>query len=224
MSELLTESIKPVNLPFTILLGVMVLYWVFYLLGALGSDVLDFMGLDLDGDVDLDANGDLSAEGSHGGLASFLRFFHLGELPVVVIFSVLILCMWILSLLINRLLNTSQLWVAAVLFVPILLAGLMITKALITPFVPWLKQVFDQTGDVIEVVGKTCVITSMEATAKYGQAEIKQQGAPLVLNVKTREGTTLRKGEEAIVYEYEKATNTYLVAEFDLGQIPDGET
>lgn len=222
MSELLTESIKPVNLPFSILLGLMVLYWVLYLLGAMGSDVLDFMGLDLD--VDVDADGDLSVEGSHGGFASILQFFHLGELPVVVIFSVLILCMWILSLLINRLLNTSQLWVAAVLFVPILLAGAMLTKALITPFVPWLKMAFDQTGDVIEIVGKTCLITSMEATAKYGQAEVKQRGAPLVLNVKTAEGTTLRKGEEAIVYEYEKATNTYLVAGFDLGRIPDEET
>ena len=229
MSELLTESIKLVNLPFTILLGLVVLYWVLYLLGALGSDVLDFMGLDLDGDVDLDVDADVDADvdvsaGSSGSLlAGFLHFFYVGELPVLMIFSVLILSMWTLSMVINRLLHNASVWVAMLLFIPILLGGLVITKSMIMPFAPWLRKVFDQTSDRIEVVGKTCTISSVEATEQYGQAELTTEGAPLLLNVKAKEGITLIRGDEAIVYEYDKAQNTYLVAKFDIDARPSTE-
>ena len=227
MSELLTESIKLVNLPFTILLGLTVLYWVLYLLGALGSDMLDFIGLDLDGDVDVDADVDtdmdVSAESSGSLLAGFLHFFYVGEVPVVMIFSVLILSMWTLSMVINRLLHNASVWVAMLLFIPILLGGLVITKSVIMPFAPWLKQVFDQMSDRIEVVGKTCTISSAEATPEYGQAELITEGAPLLLNVKTKEGLTLTRGAEAIVYGYDKEQNTYLVTKFDLDARPSTE-
>ncbi len=221
MWELLTESIKTVNLPFTILLGLTVLYWVLYLLGALGSDVLDFIGLDLDGDVDADM--DVSAGSSGSLLAGFLHFFYVGELPVVMIFSVLILSMWTLSMVVNRLLHNASVWVAMLLFIPILLGGLVITKSMIMPLAPWLKKIFDQTSDRIEVVGKTCTICSAEATPDYGQAELTTEGAPLLLNVKTKEGLTLTRGDEAIVYEYDKAQNTYLVAKFDIDAAPSTE-
>ena len=240
--ELLHEAIWLSNLPYTFLFGLVILYWVLYLVGALGSDVLDFMGVDVDADVDIDAGADMDAdvdldvdaggdadahvfaEGSGSFLSSMLAFFHVGELPVVVIFSVLTVCMWTISMLTNGLLNNSELWIAMLMFPPILLVGLVLTKALITPFLPWLKQAFDQSGDVIEIIGKICVISSLEATPEYGQAELRQEGAPQVLNVKTREGTTLRRGEEAIVYGCEEATNTFLIAKLNLNETSDQET
>jgi len=125
--------------------------------------------------------------------------------------------MWIGALLTNSLLGITAVWLAGLLFFPNLLIGLMATKAILEPFVPYLKQVFDQTGDTIEIVGKICTITSLEATPEYGQAELPQTGAPLVLKVRTRDGVTLRKGEEAIVYEQDAEVNTYLVAKLDIG-------
>jgi len=47
MWELFQIPVEPANLPYTILLGLVVLYWVLYLLGAFGEDALDFLGLDL---------------------------------------------------------------------------------------------------------------------------------------------------------------------------------
>ena len=44
MLDVLRESISLVNLPYTFLLGLVVLYWTLYLIGALGSDALDFAG------------------------------------------------------------------------------------------------------------------------------------------------------------------------------------
>jgi hypothetical protein len=233
MMDLLSESVKLVNLPYTILLGLICLYWVLYLIGAIGSDALDFMGLDLDADADVDVDMDVDADvdadidaGSQGGgstLASALQFFHVGELPVVVIFSILITTMWAISVLTNYFLGNDIVWVAMLLFIPILVVGLMMTKAIVMPFAPYLKQVLDQSSDKIEVVGKSCKIVSAEATPEYGQAEFATSGSPLLLNVRTEEGVTLARGEEAIVYGYDQPSNTYLVARFDISAAPKSE-
>lgn len=231
MWELLTQSFSLVNLPYTLLLCGTMLYWALYVFGVVGDEALDFLGLDFDADVDVDADIDVdvdadidvSTEGGGAGF-SFLRFFHVGDVPVMLIFSILAVFMWVLSLLCNSVLGNSQVWVAGLLFFPILLVGLMFTKISITPFAPYLKHAFDQSSDTVEIVGKVCTIASLEATHEYGQAEFAKTGAPLMLNVKTREGTTLRQGEEAIVYGHDKATNTYLIAPFDLDGTPKQET
>lgn len=223
MWELITQSFSLVNLPYTLLLCGSMLYWGLYIFGAVGDEALDFLGLDFDADVDVDADVDadidVSIEGGGAGF-SFLHFFHVGEVPVMLIFSTLAVFMWVLSLMLNTVMDNSQVWVAGLLFFPILLVGLIFTKITMTPFIPYLKHAFDQSSDTIELVGKVCTIASLEATHEYGQAEFAKLGAPLMLNVKTREGTTLRQGEEAIVYEHDKATNTYLIAPFDLDGTP----
>ena len=42
------------------------------------------------------------------------------------------------------------------------------------------------------------------------------QGAPIIINVKTRDGISLKKGEEAVVYGQDKETGDYLVASLKL--------
>ena len=222
--ELINAAFELVNLPYTILMIMVTGYWGLYMLGAVGSEALDFVGLDFDADVDVDTDvdadvdADVSTHGSGAGWTTFLRIMHIGELPVMLILSLLIFFMWIGALLTNSLLGVTAIWLAGLLFFPNLVIGLMLTKAVLEPFVPYLKQVFDQTGDTIEIVGKICTITSLEATPEYGQAELPQKGAPLVLKVRTRDGVTLRKGEEAIVYEQDTDANTYLVAKLDIGE------
>jgi hypothetical protein len=223
MLELFYQSIALVNLPYTILLGLVLLYWILYIVGAVGSDVLDFAGLDLDADADvdvgpgLDADGDIdAAHGSGGALGSVLHFFHVGEVPVMLIFSILVLSTWAISVLANYALGNSSGPVAMLLFFPILLGGLVVTKTVITPFAPLLRKVFDQSGDKVELIGKRCTVCSSEATSSYGQCEVKTKGAPLLLNVQTREGERLARGEEAVIFDYDKANNVYLIAKLDI--------
>ena len=231
MLELLQESISLVNLPYTFLLGLAVLYWGMYLLGAVGADAFDFdidADVDVDADVDLDLDADVDADagaiGSAGMFLSILRFFHVGELPVLLISSVQFLGMWIFSLMGNKLLNSnSSGWIALALFPPIFFCGLFFTKAIITPFAPWLKVVFDERGERVEVVGKTCTIASLEATPKYGQAEYSKDSISLLLNVRTKPGVTLSKGDEAVIFEHDKEKDVYLVAKIDINTPMDQE-
>ena len=66
MLELFTEAIRPINLPLTVLVAVITLYWVLVGLGLLGLDFGADADLDGDsgaGDIDLDGHSD--GHGSH---------------------------------------------------------------------------------------------------------------------------------------------------------------
>ena len=142
MVELFDWSILPANLHYTIVLGMMTLYWLLYILGFLGSETMDFLNLDTDVDMDVDVDagvdmgvdhdvgldfqhdidadvgvghdvgadfhhhieGDIDVDadvGGHGhalsGWMTTLHFFHLGVVPVMIIFSILIVTMWAAS-------------------------------------------------------------------------------------------------------------------------------
>ena len=229
MMTLLHEAFSLVNLPYTVLLILMFLYWALYLLGTFGSETLDFLNLDFDLDADVDVDADLDADaevttGGHGGLLSgAFHFLHVGQVPVTIIFSVLILAMWTASILANHFLQNTSVLVALALLVPIVMVGLMVTKSIIMPLAPALQQLFDQSGDKVEIMGKTCVVTSSHATPEFGQAEFADGGTSILLNVKTRDGVTLTKGEEAVVFDHDQEKDVYLIAPLDINTQPQSE-
>ena len=79
MGELFELSVSGANLPFTIMLGLVILYWVGVILGALDIELFDF-DLDLDGDADIDVDADAGAVGG-GGIARGAGGFA-GSIPV----------------------------------------------------------------------------------------------------------------------------------------------
>ncbi|HBO43176.1 MAG TPA: hypothetical protein DD670_04425 [Planctomycetaceae bacterium] len=220
MLEVFEAAIAPANLPYTILLGLIILYWVLYLLGTFGSDALDFLDFDFDADTDVDVDLDADVDGGmtgHGSaLGAFLHFFHVGDVPIIVIFSILALAMWLISMLSTHFLGTVSMAVGLMLVVPIVLGGLIMTKALVMPMAPYLKAVLTQEGESVEIIGRRCTVTSLEVTPRCGQAEIQTEGAPILLNVKTREGATLKKGDEAVVFDHDSTKNVYLIAPMDV--------
>ena len=87
MRELLEASISYVNFPFTVLLGLVLLYWITVIVGLLDLDLFD-VDLDVDADVDVDVDVDVDAgadvPGVGGAGIATLRFFHVGTVPVEV--------------------------------------------------------------------------------------------------------------------------------------------
>ncbi|HID75031.1 MAG TPA: hypothetical protein EYP56_03440 [Planctomycetaceae bacterium] len=243
MVELFWAAVAPVNLPYTILLALLVGYWLLYVLGFFGSEALDLLNLDLDADaggdldagvdvdggvgadadVDADVDADAGTGGAGGVLTALLRFVYAGDLPILIIVTILVTSMWTFSIAINHLLGNSSGWIALGLFFPNFLISLMVTRLVLRPFVPFLRQVFEQRSDRVEILGKRCVITSLEATPQYGQAEIATGGAPIRLNVVTRHGITMKRGEEGVVFEHDEVRDAYVVAPLGLGKQSDRE-
>ena len=135
MLELLHVAFMPVNLLFTVLLLLVLLYWIMVILGALDIDFLDF-DFDTDTDVDIDADADMDVQGG-GVLRGVLEFFYVGEIPVMVLVSVFALCLWMISVIGNYYLNPKD---SLILSLPILAGNIfvssMVVKVMAVPSLP----------------------------------------------------------------------------------------
>ncbi len=205
MLEIYTVAISPFNLPFTILLGLVLLYWFFVILGAVDIDVIDMDWLpDLDGD----------AEGSfvHG----FFQFLGIGEVPIILIISVMVLLGWTFAMIGTHYLNSggSALIGAGLLagncVLTLLLTGLMI-RPLQTLFSPLHKTDLEKQ----KVVFKTGVVISSEVNATFGQVEIATGEAPITINARAEEGRAIPKGEKVLVYDEDKERGLYFVEKYN---------
>lgn len=209
MNEFFHEAISIANLPITILMGVVLLYWLMVILGVLGMDAID---LDFGADADLDIDPGLDADAG-GVFGEALAFLHIGEIPVMIIGSIVVFFMWTLSLISNYYLNSGDSILLAVAFlIPNVLISVLVTKGMVWPFLHVFKN--DQTlVDTREnMIGGKGVVKTSEVTENFGQVEIKIDGPPIVINARTRSGERLVKGDCAKIIAYNSANDTFTVS------------
>jgi hypothetical protein len=204
VKDLWEQAILPYNLPLTILLGAVVLFWLITLLGVLSVDAFD---LDLpEGDGDLHHAGELPG--------ALLRFVNAGNVPVTVVLSVLVLAMWLVSVLVNYHFNPGgSMWLAGGFLILALVSGVVVTKIVTQPLVPLMRRL-KQAEDAKPVVGELGRVRSIELTDRYGQVEvIREDGAPALLNARLAEGSPpLPRDAEVAVISFDPDAGVYLVA------------
>jgi hypothetical protein len=228
MIELIVFAFSPLNVVFTLLLILMVLYWLAVIIGALDIDLFNVelpdAGLEGDmdvdvGDLDADADGNIDLEGVSDSLGrSVLHFFYIGEVPVMILLSLFIISLWSFSILGNYYLNPARSFLIAIpIFVGNLILSLLVVKAVAAP----LRKVFvmfNKDADALkDVVGRICTVTTTTATKdKMGQAEVSTKGAPVILNVLSQTDHEFKKGDEAVLVEKDETKGIYLIAPVDL--------
>ncbi|MBT9392729.1 hypothetical protein KLP40_06100 [Hymenobacter sp. NST-14] len=219
MNELLHAAVAPPNLLPTGLLVFVLLYWLTVILG-----LIDFKSLDLEVATGVDVDAVDGHPGLHAGEAgvSFLNhalaFFNLGRVPLMVFVSLLALPWWVGSILLNYYLGNETLLLGAVLLVPLLLASLLAAKVLTTPFVR-VFAALDRDADAgASPLGKVCTLLLPATHTHLGQASVRlRNGSPLVLTVRAASPTAeLRKGDTALILDYDAHRRCYLVEPFEL--------
>lgn len=202
MIELFQAAILPHQLLLSLLLALVVCYWLLVLMGA-----LDFEA-DLPEDISLDGDAPSGADTSHGhGLSTggaWLatgRFLGFSQVPLVVWLSFLVLFLWFGSLMLNEWYNqTGSVQRAALLLLPNLLGSLIVTKLVTLPVAKLFKAMGDADSEAEEVIGRIGVVVSTEADASYGQLEITTANVPLLINVRTQpDAAPLKRGTPAKV-------------------------
>ncbi|MBI9017491.1 MAG: DUF1449 family protein [Phycisphaerae bacterium] len=220
MRELIHEAFLPVNLGFTILLSLIVLYWLSVIIGAMDAEFLNFdLDADIDADVDMDLDGDIATPDM---LRTFLGFFHVGKVPIMVLLSILILSLWIISLMSNYYLNPDRgMFIGTGIALGNLVASLMITKVVLMPFAKVFESFNNDDSSTKKIVGRICIITTTKVSDKMGQAEIKTTAAPILINAKTEDGCTLNRGDEAVVVGHDKDKSIYYVMPVEIGKMAE---
>lgn len=203
MLDVIQTAFSPVNAVVTVLLIMNVIYWITVILGVMDVDFLDF-------DIDMEL-------GHDSILRSVLHFFYIGEVPIMLLLSILILSMWTLCMLGNHCFNARGSFIVALpIHAVSLVSSLVICRILAMP----LKKIYDMFNKDCnaprKVTGRICIVTTTSVSDKMGQAEVKTKGAPIVLNVISDSKHVFHKGDEAVVVAKDKEKGTYTIAPLDL--------
>lgn len=233
MTEFLNAILAFPTVLFTIPLGVVVVYWLFVLLGALDINLLGDADLDghghadlhldghghadgaLDGHLDGHGHADGHGHGGHGhdghdhgdadghegGVAGLIQSLGLGGVPVTLMLSLLILTAWVFCIggteLLGRDAPDWQDNLAALLS---LAAAVPVTGFLIRP----LRRLFATVPAPRhrDLLGKICTITTLRVDERYGQAEVEDGGAGLIVQVRSTDPGCLSRGDRAVIFDY----------------------
>jgi len=199
--DFLQFALEPINLPYTFPMILVLLFWLSTFVG-----VLDLGSIDIDLELDTDAEADVSVS---GGLNNVLHFFHVGEVPIMIIISFWVLFAWVASVLTNFYLDNSSWGVAALVSIPILLSSLLLTKVICTPFVKFFSAISKE--DDTEVVGKVCILKSTADSSNLGLAEVKLDNVTQSIYVMPQDAVTLQKGDKALILMKKEDKNCYVV-------------
>lgn len=224
MNELLQASLQFPTVVFTILLGIVLVYWAFVLLGALDIDLFDG-DVDVSGaakgvgevvtggakggaeamhghDVDVDADGDVDG----GGLWHALG---LGDVPVTISVSLIVLLCWCGSLTGSYYLAGAAPWHRAIVVVVAMIVALPIAALLVRPLAPIFKLREGKSNT--DYVGHLCTITTGSVADRFGQATIEDGGTVLVIQVRCDRPGALARGDKALVIEFDPTREAYVV-------------
>lgn len=215
MHELLQAATSPVNILFTALLVVVLIYWLSVIIGALDISSFDFdidHDVDIDHDIDVDHDTDVNSGHEAGWFSGMLHFFNFGRIPFMVIMTFLILSMWSISILGNHYIGGNSWGFAAVLFFPNLAISLLITKILTSPLVPVFEKLNAGT-EPVDYIGLTCKLLLPATSTQMGQAEVIFEDNPLLINVKVSEdyNQPILRGEEAVIVRQSSDEKYFLI-------------
>lgn len=217
----LTEGMDPFyqnissfpTLIYTILLVVCVLYWAGAVLGFVDIDIID---LDLDS---LDTSGgDVGADSPHSTpdvLAGLLLRFGLVGVPVTISISILVLIGWLLCYYIVHFVFpfVPGSFLKFVAGIPVLLATLYVsarfTSVLIRPLRPLFEKATQET--VKHVLGQTAIVRTSRVDNEFGEVDLEDGGAGLILKARTTGDDRFVKGDKVVIYEKLSDQNIYRV-------------
>ena len=236
MSEVIGLALSFPGVVYTVLLGVVLVYWAFVVVGAIelgeGSDgALDGLGGDsalgaakgaLHGHVDTGDFGDVgdgdgdADEGS--ALAHLANALHLKSVPVTAILSLIITFSWLTCTIGMQLVSRTfprgggSLW-AWLVFVIAPLVALPLTSLAARP----LKRVFTQRPATQrrDLIGKTCVVRTGTVTSSFGEALLEDGGAGLVVRVRVDRDVPVKRGDQMLIVEWDGEHESFLVEPMD---------
>lgn len=239
MSEVIALALSFPAVVYTVLLGVVLVYWLFVVVGAIdlgdGTDgALDHLGGDsatgaakgaLQGHVDLGTHGDLGDAGDGYGdaeegstIALLANALHLKSVPVTTILSLIVTFSWLtctigMQFISRSMPRTGASFWAWLVFAASPLIALPLTSIAARP----LKKVFTQRPATQrrDLIGKTCVVRTGTVTSTFGEALLEDGGAGLVVRVRIDRDVQVSRGDHVLIVDWDSEHESFLVEPMD---------
>jgi len=227
-------------LPLTVLLGIAIGYWIFALISGATFDGPDAVAGGVKGAADAVASikgaGDAAAavkglghaHGAHGhghadghghsdndhdaGEGGVLSVLGLAKVPLTITLSSVLLVAWTVCVLAALTLSPANVIFSSALLAGSLVVGLLGTAIVLRPLGKALDQRPARSRDS---VGQICTITSGRVDASFGTASVDDGGAGLNVHVVCRKENTLKKGDRAILVDFDSSKNVYEIEPVD---------
>ncbi|WP_154223415.1 OB-fold-containig protein [Marinicella rhabdoformis] len=214
MDLFLTHLISFPVVVYSVLLAIILSYWLLAFLGGIDTEMFD-----LSFDTDIDIEGDLGADvdGSRGlsGITGFFLKFGLTGVPVTLVVSILVLFSWMICYIYVSVL--SVLIPGDILKMITGAVMIFISFALAIPLASWvikpLKKLFITHEAVSKgtLIGTECIVKTGKVTATFGQAILEHDVDGLIFDVRADEAAGIKKGDKVVLVEYIEDDSSYLI-------------
>jgi hypothetical protein len=195
-------------LPYTLLTGLVFIYWLVAALGFLDIDVLDIESPD--GDMDGD---------SLDALAGLLMKLGLNGVPLTLVVTFISLYGFIavavpsIFLEVFMVGNITKLVIGTPLLIAVTYVAIKLTSISIIPLRKFFKKMEVYTEK--KLIGQACTVRTSKVTEKFGEATFNDGGAGLILKIRAPEERGFKNGDTVILLEYLEHEDAYRVVSED---------
>jgi hypothetical protein len=223
-----------VNITLTVLLIILILYWLATMISGIDFD----LDIDVDVDVDIDADVDLDT-GIEGGNMDFqdvanaevdrehvvnkrtrklkwwqvfLIYFNFVGLPFMFTFTFWIFLWWMISVLTTSITGSYANTFGFVIVLAAFIPALILTKVITTPFKSFFKNLNKDGDKAVDFLGREALLLSSISGDKLGNAEVMADGNVMSIYVKSLDGSELRFRESVLIIKQSDDKNYFLVS------------
>ena len=195
-------------LPYTLLTGLVFIYWLVAALGFLDIDVLDIESPD--GDLDGD---------SFDALAGLLMKLGLNGVPLTLVITFISLYGFIAVAVPSMFLevfmvgNITKLLIGTPLLIAVTYVAIKLTSISIIPLRKFFKKMEVYTEK--KLIGQVCTVRTSKVTQEFGEATFNDGGAGLILKIRAPEEKGFKNGDTVILLEYLEHDDAYRVVSED---------
>ena len=193
---------------YTVLIGVLLIFWLFAIIGALDIDIIS-----LDSDIDIDV--DIDAELEMPGFLGLMHTLGLTGVPFTIVLTVIIFLAWVMTYVISVTLLTYipglilNILAGTVTIIATFMFALPITAKIVAPLRK--LAVDNKAKSNKDYLGSECKVTSLTVDDGFGQGKIKTTGTSLIVRIRTDVPNEIKKGDIVRPIRYDEAGNFYLV-------------
>ena len=234
MNSLIDILFSPVNGTLTVLMLILILYWLVTMVSGLDFDVDFVVEVDLDVDADFDTNiegGNLDFQDISNTQIEkehivgkrrkplrwwqvFLVYFNFVGLPFMFAFTCWIFIWWMLTTLITTITYSYDNSFGVLIMLLAIFPSLIINKIFTIPFKKFFKN-FNKDGDLpIDIIGRRGTCLSKIKDNKMGSAEIVVENTPLSIYIKSLNGEQINFREPILIIKQSVDKNYYYVQSY----------